>query len=62
MYNYNDGLYVIGRGNITINGITAKWNYSGHNGVFLDNSAGTGAVTVLSTLGANNFIVILLMV
>jgi hypothetical protein len=53
--NYSDGLYVIGRGNITINGITAHHNNSSHNGVFLDNSAGTGTIAVLSTLGANTF-------
>jgi hypothetical protein len=53
--NYNDGLKVVSLGSITINGITANDNYSGGSGVVLDNSAGTGTVSVLATLGANTF-------
>jgi hypothetical protein len=50
------GLVVQSQGNITVNGITANDNTGTlANGVTLDNSAGTGTVSVLATLGANTF-------
>jgi hypothetical protein len=43
------GLYAISKGNITLNHITAIT--SGTYGIYLDNLAGTGSVTILKTLG-----------
>jgi hypothetical protein len=51
------GLEVKSRGSITLNHIDAEDNFSG--GVFLDNGVtylGTGSVSVLNTLGINQFI------
>ena len=43
-------------GNITLNGVAANQNNSpGAYGVYLDNSDGSGTVSVLATLGVNDF-------
>ena len=55
--NADDGLRVDSLGNIILNGVTAKSNdSSGAYGAWLDNSDGLGSVSVLATLGVNEFI------
>ncbi len=55
-YNGDDGLHVVSQGIVTLNGITANYNYNLDTcGVNIDNTAGTGNVNVLATLGANIF-------
>ena len=49
-----NGIYITSKGSVTLNGITAN-NNTGDDGVFVDNSAGTGNVSVLNTKGANTF-------
>ncbi len=54
--NRYDGLHIESSGVVTINGITADRNSdSGANGVYINNTTGTGSVSVLATLGVNNF-------
>ena len=55
---YGDGIDVDTLGAITVSGITAGsngWSGTTGKGAILDNVDGTGAVSVLSTLGKNTF-------
>jgi hypothetical protein len=54
--NEDTGIYILTKGNVTLNGINASNNYiSGTSGVYVNNTGGTGNVTILTTLGANVF-------
>lgn len=54
--NPSDGLYILSRGNVSLNHITANQNYASSSyGMYIDNSYGTGTVTLLGTLGSNEF-------
>ena len=50
-----DGIHIVSKGSVTLDGITSSENQSSAYGVYVDNSAGTGNVSVLSTKGANTF-------
>lgn len=53
-YGNGNGLYVVTNGNILINKINASNHYAPNAfGVYLDNTTGTGSVSILSTYGAN---------
>ena len=53
-YGNGNGLYVMTNGNILINKINASNHYATNAfGIYLDNTTGTGSISILSTLGAN---------
>jgi hypothetical protein len=54
-YNGLVGLTAHLGGNVTLNNVSASYNTGGAIGMNINNSSGTGTVTILSTLGLNNF-------
>jgi hypothetical protein len=54
-YNKQDGIHIVSRGSVTLDGITSLNNYTSAYGVYVDNSTLTGNVSVLNTKGANTF-------
>jgi hypothetical protein len=53
--NMQDGIHIVSKGSVTLDGITSNGNQSSAYGVYVDNSTGTGNVSVLNTKGANTF-------
>ena len=50
-----DGISITSKGDVILDGIISNGSWGSGNGVYVDNTAGTGTVSVLSTKGANNF-------